>query len=201
MSKRPYTKRRRADREAQTRRRIVAAAAELHGEKGARDTTISAIAARAGVQRLTVYRHFQDDHALFRACTAHWLAANPPPDPAQWRDLHAAADRTRTSLAAVYAYYRRTGEMWRLAYRDRDDVPALQGPMQEFENYLADIREDLLAAWSPPRTTAAAVRATLGHGLRYGTWQSLSAEGLADEDMAALCVAWVAGLPDAGADR
>jgi hypothetical protein len=90
--------------------------------------------------------------------------------------------------------------MWRLSYRDRDEVPALQGPMQEFEGYLAGIGEELLAAWSPPRRAATATRATLGHCLRFTTWQSLSGEGLSDEDMAALCVAWVSGLIDAGGD-
>ena len=69
--------------------------------------------------------------------------------------------------------------------------------MHEFERYLADIREDLLAAWSPPRGAATAMRATLGHGLRFATWQSLSAEGLSDEDMAALCADWMTGLIDA----
>ena len=70
----------------ETRRRIVEAAAGLHENVGPRDTTISAIAEKAGVQRLTVYRHFPDETELFKACTAHWLALNPPPDPASWAD-------------------------------------------------------------------------------------------------------------------
>ena len=43
-----------------TRLRIVEAMVELHEEIGPVATTVTAIAERAGVQRLTVYRHFPD---------------------------------------------------------------------------------------------------------------------------------------------
>lgn len=188
MSKRKYTKRRRAQQEAATRDRIVSATAELHGELGPRDATVSAIAARAGVQRLTVYRHFPDDHALFEACTAHWLDANPPPAPADWRDHTDPEQRTRTALAALYTYYRRTSEMWRLVHRDRDDVPALRAPLRGFEQHLDGIREDLFGRWKPGRRQAGAVRAILGHYLKYPTWRSLDQEGLSDEEMADIAV-------------
>ena len=54
---------------------------ELHQALGPAKTTISAIAERAGVQRLTVYRHFPDERALLSACSSHYVVANPPPDP------------------------------------------------------------------------------------------------------------------------
>ncbi len=191
MSKRPYTKRRRAEKEAETRRRIVAAAAELHEERGPRETTVSAIAERAGVQRLTVYRHFPDDHALFEACTTHWLSANPPPEPEEWLQLDDARERTRAALGALYAYFRRTRAMWRLAHRDRDDVPAVQAPMRRFDTHLDEIREDLVRAWAPGRREAGSVRAVLGHALKFPTWQSLYDEGLSDAQMADLVVTWL----------
>lgn len=179
-----------------TRQRIVTAAAQLHGEKGARDTTVTAIAARAGVQRLTVYRHFPDEYELFRACTAHWLSANPPPDPEEWDRIDDAAQRTRTALAALYQYFRGTSEMWRLAYRDRDDVLALRGPMLEFEQYLDGIRDDLVGTWDPGRPAARALRAIVGHALSYSSWRSLDGRGLSDEEMADLVVAWLRGVTD-----
>ena len=76
----PYRKRRRAELEDETRLRITEATVDLHGTVGPARTTVSAIAERAGVQRATVYRHFPDERALFGACSAHWIAANPPPD-------------------------------------------------------------------------------------------------------------------------
>jgi len=52
--RRTYTQKRRAEQQSETRRRIVQAVYELHGEIGPARTTISAIAERAGVERLTV---------------------------------------------------------------------------------------------------------------------------------------------------
>ena len=69
--RRKYTKRRRAESEQETRRRITEAAVSLHGSVGPARTTISAIAERAGVQRATVYRHFPDEESLFAACSGH----------------------------------------------------------------------------------------------------------------------------------
>ena len=74
---RKYEKKRRAELEAETRRRITEAAVELHGTVGPARTSISAIAERAGVRRSTLYRHFPDEAALIGACSSHWAAANP----------------------------------------------------------------------------------------------------------------------------
>src|SRR6476646_9149441 len=93
--KRPYTMRRRAELEEETRRRITESAVELHEELGPAQTSISAIADRAGVRRSTVYRHFPDEDALFAACSAHWRAANPPPDPSLWSAIADVDERTR----------------------------------------------------------------------------------------------------------
>src|SRR5918992_694895 len=90
---------RRAERMEETRRRIVEATVALHTTVGPARTSISAIAERAGVQRLTVYRHFPDEQSLFRACTSHGLAADLPPDPAAWRHIADPEARLRTALA------------------------------------------------------------------------------------------------------
>src|SRR3954465_3419805 len=68
---RRYEKKRRAELEAETRRRITESAMELHGTVGPSRTSISAVAERAGVRRSTVYRHFPDETALFTACSTH----------------------------------------------------------------------------------------------------------------------------------
>ena len=70
--RRTYTQKRRAEQRSETRRRIVQAVYELHGEIGPARTTISAIAERAGVERLTVYRHFADEGEILAACNAHF---------------------------------------------------------------------------------------------------------------------------------
>ena len=88
----------RAERQAETRRRIVHATVSLHTTDGPARTTISAIADRAGVERHTVYAHFPSERSLFEACTAHWAAIHPFPDPERWLAIDEAE-----SLAAGLA--------------------------------------------------------------------------------------------------
>ena len=93
--KRKYELKQRAQRQAETRQRIVEATVALHTSVGPARTTISAIAAGAGVERHTVYAHFPDEQTLFRACTAHWQAEHPLPDPAPWLELADPEERLR----------------------------------------------------------------------------------------------------------
>ena len=79
MGKRKYTLRQRAEQQEETRERIVDAAIALHEELGPAATTIRALAERAGVQRLTVYRHFANEGEILDACSTKWLGLNPPP--------------------------------------------------------------------------------------------------------------------------
>lgn len=196
MKKRTYTKRRRAEQEAATRQRIVEATVALHEELGPRETTISAVAERAGVQRLTVYRHFPDDFALFEACTSHWLDRNPPPDPEQWAGERSAAESTRKALLALYRYYRRTAPMWTVAYRDADLVPAMEGPLAEFQGSLDGIRDKLAATWGGEGARRRRIRAALGHLLQFRSWESLKAQGLRDPEMSRSGAAWVQALAE-----
>ena len=143
--KRKYQQKKRAEAQAETRQRIVEATMALHEEVGPRATTISAIAERAGVQRLTVYRHFPDETAVFQACTSHWLSLNPPPAPEDWADAATPGERRAAALAAFDAYYGRTRAMWAASHRDVEQVPALQGPMAEFA--ATSIRSPM--SWAP----------------------------------------------------
>ncbi len=76
---RTYQLKRRAEKQAETRRRIVDATVALHTSVGPARTTISDIAELAGVQRHTVYAHFPDERELFHACSAHWRGLHPAP--------------------------------------------------------------------------------------------------------------------------
>src|SRR5438309_7399128 len=108
---RKYELKQRAQSQAETRQRIVEATVALHDSLGPSRTTISAIAERAGVQRLTVYRHFPDERTLFQACSSHWTSRNPKPDLATWAALDDPEERLRTALAEIYAFYRATEGM------------------------------------------------------------------------------------------
>ena len=77
---RTYTLTRRAEQQAETRRRIVEAAVELHGSVGPALTSISMVAERAGVQRHTLYAHFPDERSLQLACSGLFAERAPLPD-------------------------------------------------------------------------------------------------------------------------
>jgi len=196
MAKRTYTPRKRAEQQDETRRRIVDAAMALHEELGPSKATISSIAARAGVQRLTVYRHFSDDIALFHACTSQWLDLHPPPDPAAWIGIAAPLERARTALAALYTYYRGTERMWEVSYRDLDHTPALREPMAGVETYLATVRDGLALAWTPEPAAHRKLRAAIGLAVRFQTWQGLRGDGLGDDVMADMMVRWLRALTE-----
>ena len=61
---RQYTLKRRAERQAETRRRIVEAAVDLHSTFGPALTTFTMLAEHAGVQRHTLFAHFPDELSL-----------------------------------------------------------------------------------------------------------------------------------------
>jgi len=171
-SPRPYTKTRRAELEQQTRERITEAAVELHGSLGPAQTTISAIAKRADVQRATVYRHFPDEEALFAACSAHWRAQNEPPDLAAWAAIRDPDARLALALSELYAWYARTHQMLELLIRDLPLVPAVQTQFR-LPSYL-DAAADVLLAGRPERGPARRrARAALGHAVAFETWLSL----------------------------
>src|SRR6202521_1714519 len=99
---RKYELRARAERQAETCRRIVEATSALHEEGGPARTTVAEIARRAGVQRLTVYNNFPTETDLFAACGEHWMAQNPPPDPSAALALDDPIERLRAVLNPFY---------------------------------------------------------------------------------------------------
>jgi AcrR family transcriptional regulator len=175
--KRKYELKRRAERQAETRRRIVAAAVALHSTLGPAKTTISAIAEHAGVQRHTVYAHFPDDAALFRACSSHWRAQNPVPD--------VSGLELREALRALYDWYERTERPVTLFARDSYLHPDIWA---ERERKLDEIAEEL----ARPLGRRRVVRAAVGHAIGFETWRSLvRSEGLSNAQAADAMAAFV----------
>lgn len=189
---RTYRMKRRAELEEQTRLRITESAMALHEELGPARTTISAIAERAGVRRSTVYRHFPDEKTLFDACSSHWAALNPPPDPRAWASIPDPRERTEAALRELYAYYGRTEEMFASLLRDEAVVPEIHRRMGEFRGYLHAAQDVLMAGRGLRGRAARRTRAAIGHAAAFPTWRSLAREqGLADGDALALMCALV----------
>src|SRR5687768_896119 len=192
--KRPYRKTRRAELEDQTRRRITESAVALHEQLGPARTSISAIAEHAGVRRSTVYRHFPDEESLFDACSSHWRAANPPPDPRTWAAIEDPAERVETAMRELYALYGRAGGMYTSLVRGEPLVPVVHQRLGDFYGYLRAIQDILMAGRGLRGGAARRTRAAIGHALAFPTWRSLTREqGLADGDAVTLMCGLVEG--------
>lgn len=168
---RTYTLKRRADAQAETRRRIVEAAVALHGELGPALTSLSAVAERAGVQRNTLYAHFPDERSLLLACSAASLERDPLPDPTAWQEVKDRRERLAVGLGALYAWYGRNAQLAGCVLRDAEIHP----PVRE----IAALRygpamasyEAILGAGMAP-----AQLALLRLGLNFFTWRNLVLE-------------------------
>ena len=188
MEKRRYRLKQRAAQQQETRERIVDAAVALHEEIGPAATTISALADRAGVQRLTVYRHFPDEAKILQACSSKWLQQHPPPDISKFADAGAASS-TRVKLCALFDYYRETQGMWASLYRDLGKITALDQIMAGFDQYLDAFAGSVLKDWAPLKSKG--LRATIRHAVRFSTWQSLSEQKLGRTATVKLVISWI----------
>ncbi len=180
---RTYELKARAEKQDATRQRIVDAAIELHQTLGPMATTVTDIAERAGVGRVTVYRHFPDEAALLRACSRHYSASHPFPDLDGWRAVADPNERARIALAEAYAYHRRTAQMYRV-------VLAQAGDHEVMAPYHAYWRE-AAAVLAGPRPGKKRVAAA-GLALAFETWQRLTRE-LSDSQAVDVALRLVAG--------
>lgn len=190
--KRPYRKKRRAELEAETRRRITESAVDLHGTVGPARTSMSAVAEHAGIRRSTLYRHFPDEAALFEACSVHWSAANPPPDLSGWAAIDDPQQRMRFALEELYGYWRRTERMMGNLIRDEATNANVKRTFRAFRAYMDAARDALMEGWDARGRRRARLRAAVGHALAFSTWRSLVREqGLEDAQAVELMYALV----------
>jgi AcrR family transcriptional regulator len=188
--KRTYELKARAERQLQTRRRIVDATVELHEELGPARTTVAEIARRAGVTRLTVYNHFPEDSELFAACQGEFLARHPPPDLAPALALEDPRARLEAALLALYEGYRGREPMTSNVLRDRSSIPALDELLARTADVQVAGLADALAAGFGVRGER--VHAVVALALDFWSWQRLAREGLDDAAAAELMAELVA---------
>jgi AcrR family transcriptional regulator len=195
---RRYELKARADRQRQTRDRIVAATVALHQEVGPARTTIADIARRAGVQRLTVYNNFPQVSDLLRSCQRHFLAANPPPDiapdVAPGVSQEGALTRFEEALTDLYGWYRANEAMERNIHRDRHLIPELNDLMRIADSRLdaaSAAYSELIGGGSPTRTS---IRSVVRLALEFRTWEVLAGPGMLDAEIAKLMRRAVAGV-------
>jgi AcrR family transcriptional regulator len=190
---RAYSMARRADDVAQTRQRIIEAAVRLHGSIGPAQTTVSALAAEAGVTRLTVYRHFPEAELLFAECSRHWAAGQRMPDLDLWRRHAEPRERLRVGLSDLYRFYEEAQSMLAMVLRDQDVVPEAQRRQRE-ETEAARCAV-LLEPFHARGRRRHRLQGVLGHAVAFGTWSSFCVDnGLSRADAVEAVTQMVLGV-------
>ena len=181
---RTYTLRKRAEQQADTRRRIVEAAVDLHSSVGPAQTTFSMVAERAGVQRHTLYAHFPDELSLLTACSGLVAELDPMPDAAPWRAIDDRRERLTAGIRAIYDWYERQASLLARVLRDAEHhAPTREISRLRFARPFAEWKEALAAGLDGQQ------RAMLGLALRFFNWRYLCREaGLSQEAAVSLMV-------------
>jgi AcrR family transcriptional regulator len=185
-TRRPYTLRRRAARQAETRARIVEAALAQFAAVGPARATISGIATAAAVERLTVYRHFPDGVGIVTAAVERLLDEHPLPPMTAWFTERNPRARLRRALAELFDFYRASGPVTGRLLADRDEAAEVGPAFQPLLTPLADLPAALAEGWPTyGERGRERLRAVIAHALRHETWRSLAIEAGLDDDEAA----------------
>ena len=175
------------------RQRIAEAAFELHATVGPAQTSISAVAERAGVQRHTVYNHFPDLGALFRACTEHGMRVTRVPEAGPWLAIDDPILRLRRALPELYAYYRANSRLLGNVVRDMALLGEIGGS-EAFVERMTELFGALATGWPDDAVTTRVRMAAIGHAMSFETWRSLTGNGLSDTETADMMVRLVTAV-------
>ena len=198
MKRGKYELKKRAEREQETRLRIVRATVELHETVGPALTTRSAIAERAGVSRPTVYSHFPDELSLGKACSALDLSENPLPDPGMWEQIADPERRLREALSELYDYFRRREGLLANILRDQEmphlrDDPDVREIMRPIIDHWEQMQRALAAGWkSHTSHSRPLLLGAIGLAVDFQSWRTMvRKQDMTDEQAVELMVRMV----------
>ena len=176
---RAYRLKRRAERQDETRQRIVDATIELHQTVGrrARPSARSRERARVGQgDRLPPLPGRA--HAVAGLQRALPRATTRSPIPTAWSAIADPVERLRAALRETYAYHRANEAMFARALADVRDHPVME-PYHGHWRRAADV---LVHAWQVRGRQRTMLRAGIALALSFDTWRTLALDqGLTDE--------------------
>jgi AcrR family transcriptional regulator len=178
---RSYVMQRRSQHVAQTRERILDAAARIFSERGARALTVNEVARRADVSPTTVTNHFPAQEALIEAIVSRVLADAQVPDGSIFGRARSLTGRLRVLTTSMFGIFERTSHWFELLGAELTEVPALAraeagfwGAIQQlYEQALAGSDDEMLA-----KTTAGL--------LHPATFGALKAAGMSVDEASAV---------------
>ena len=182
----------RAERQADTHRRILEAATRLHRTRGPDRTMISDIARLAGVEPPTVTRHFPDRVSLVIACLTPGLEQDPPPRPDAWAEIADPEARLPWALTAVYRHYRRNRVLLSVM---ADETNAEFAPVREAGRPMRAHAHAVLAeGWPVSESARPRLLTAIAHAFSFWAWVSMADLDLSDDAAAALMLDMVRGV-------
>jgi AcrR family transcriptional regulator len=179
MKRRSYQLGRRAESADETRRLLVQATFELHGEQGIAATTMKQIADRAGVGVGTVYHHFASLDDTIAACALHVQQAMPMPTEAIFAGIAPLRERVQRLARALFGYFEQVPHDIVLA--DQDKVPVLKEFVAEEQKQRIALTSAALAPFAVDRDLIRVVAALLD----VAVYRSLQRSGLSLEQATA----------------
>jgi AcrR family transcriptional regulator len=171
---RPYRLGRRAEQQAETRRRILAAALDLYRTGGYVGTTIRAVAHAADVAPATVRNHFPTPLELAIAAGDQVLDDLRPPDPSILDGLATPARRVERLTRELIAFFERGEPWWSALKRDPELARAWSGASEAYERGF----ERLLRAALGPLADDPIAMAVTGNAVGPPLHYALRAAGL-----------------------
>ena len=181
---RRYTLGKRATQVAETRRRILDAAAALYQERGVTRTTMQEVARRADVAPGTVVNHFASSDALARAVVDEVVGSLRLPRDDVFAGLETVPERVARLAYELFAFYDRSAPWYGVYAREPNGVPAWADAEVAFYDEFERLIRSALGPLAADESALAAVFAMLA-GETYST---LRARGLGASDAAALVV-------------
>ena len=195
---RPYQLGKRAGPKAETRARIVAAAAALYRDRGMAAATTTAIAQAADVAPATVRNHFPEPADLAGEVFAAALEELQPPSQAIFDGVDGLDARIRALALELAAFYERS-EPWWLAYqRDHELINAWSEGVDRYYRDIENLMQTSLGPLSTDETAVAVLSAVIGPP----TFFALRARGMSSAAAAELTVdlvvPWLVARLDSG---
>jgi AcrR family transcriptional regulator len=190
---RNYDMTRRTASRQETRDRIVAATAKLHGERGVLGTTWQDIAREADVSVSTVYAHFPSLDELLPACGQLVMSRIRPPNANDADAIMGDATGTEMRLLrvarALFAFYERGGPHIEVDIRERQ----LPGMREWEESQRATVAALVGAALADEAPPAASVR-LISAFFDLPTYKALRTRGVSTERAAETVAEMTLGL-------